>query len=85
MQQLQLKPGIIDAADLPFTCKTGKLAVNKLSSANVNCVATSLMSSHASLCSLSQGGANLLAMVEGLRHDCHSLRHDCDREDQDAS
>lgn len=48
MQQLQLKPGIIDAADLPFTCKTGRLAVNKLSSATIHlqaciyCVAISL-------------------------------------------
>ena len=85
MQQLRLKASIIDAADLPFACKTGRLPVNTLSSAMYVHSAMSAMSSHASLCSLCKGGAYLLAMVERLRHDHHSLRHECDGEDKGAA
>lgn len=85
MQQLHIKAGIIDAADLPFTCKTGKLAANKHLSLMYPSCAISVLFSRIFVCSLCEGVAYLLAMVERLRHDCHSLRHECGRKDQGAS
>ena len=83
VQQLQVKASIVDDADLPFTCTSGRLV------AITACVACSFLASllrhmHC-ICSMYQGGACFLAMVEGLRHDRHSLRNGHSRKDEGAS